>query len=411
MAEVVDQSLIVDDAAILASLEREAVQLGEKVSAKAASRIELFLKALRPPEISLPVIQSLAFQGIPDEAPGLRAVYWKLLLGYLPLDRNKWRSSLASSREVYAGFRRDLLARPHVSDHEGTPCENGVSLDTRTLERKTLSVVDHPLSIDRQSEWSLFFKSKEVWEEIDKDVRRTRPEMHFFFLPSSGVATQDLEHDTHEKHSDVLGRILFIFAKLNPGIRYVQGMNEILAPIYYLFATDLTACSREHAEADAFFCFTTLMGEVKDSFLRSLDSTESGIRGRITQLNQFLRRKDEDLWRHLDQLQINPQFYSLRWIMLLLTQEFEMPDIMRLWDSLLADPKRFEFLFYFCCAMIITVRGQLFEGDFADNMHLLQRYPPTDLRQLLETAIKLRNSDLKSTASYASSPEDPSTSG
>ena len=34
-----------------------------------------------------------------------------------------------------------------------------------------------------------------------------------------------------------MGRALFVFAKLNPGLRYVQGMNELLAPIYWLFAT------------------------------------------------------------------------------------------------------------------------------------------------------------------------------
>lgn len=32
--------------------------------------------------------------------------------------------------------------------------------------------------------------------------------------------------------------ILILFAKLNPAIRYVQGMNEVLAPIYYVFSTD-----------------------------------------------------------------------------------------------------------------------------------------------------------------------------
>lgn len=32
-------------------------------------------------------------------------------------------------------------------------------------------------------------------------------------------------------------RVLFIYAKLNPGIKYVQGMNELLAPLYYVFAT------------------------------------------------------------------------------------------------------------------------------------------------------------------------------
>lgn len=35
--------------------------------------------------------------------------------------------------------------------------------------------------------------------------------------------------------------ILLLFAKLNPAIRYVQGMNEVLAPLYYVFSTDLDA--------------------------------------------------------------------------------------------------------------------------------------------------------------------------
>jgi TBC1 domain family member 13 len=44
--------------------------------------------------------------------------------------------------------------------------------------------------------------------------------------------------DGQEAHWEVVERILFIFSKLNPGISYVQGMNEICGPIYYTFATD-----------------------------------------------------------------------------------------------------------------------------------------------------------------------------
>ena len=33
-------------------------------------------------------------------------------------------------------------------------------------------------------------------------------------------------------------RILFLYAKLNPGQSYVQGMNEIIGPIYYVLASD-----------------------------------------------------------------------------------------------------------------------------------------------------------------------------
>ena len=36
-----------------------------------------------------------------------------------------------------------------------------------------------------------------------------------------------------------------------------------------------------HAEADSFFCFTNLMAEIRDSFMKSLDETQCGI-GKIT---------------------------------------------------------------------------------------------------------------------------------
>lgn len=41
-----------------------------------------------------------------------------------------------------------------------------------------------------------------------------------------------------EAHWEVVERILFLYAKLNPGINYVQGMNEIIGPIYYVMASD-----------------------------------------------------------------------------------------------------------------------------------------------------------------------------
>lgn len=41
-----------------------------------------------------------------------------------------------------------------------------------------------------------------------------------------------------EAHWEVVERVLFLYAKLNPGQSYVQGMNEIIGPIYYTFASD-----------------------------------------------------------------------------------------------------------------------------------------------------------------------------
>ena len=43
-------------------------------------------------------------------------------------------------------------------------------------------------------------------------------------------------------------RTLFIFAKLNPGLAYVQGMNELYAPLLWAFRTDPDKSAAEHAE-------------------------------------------------------------------------------------------------------------------------------------------------------------------
>jgi len=67
-------------------------------------------------------------------------------------------------------------------------------------------------------------------------------------------------------------RALFVYAKLNPGIKYVQGMNEIYAPIYHQFATDTDSVAAQHAEADAFFCFVELISDFRDHFCQHLVS-------------------------------------------------------------------------------------------------------------------------------------------
>jgi hypothetical protein len=69
--------------------------------------------------------------------------------------------------------------------------------------------------------------------------------------------------------------------------------------------------------------------------------------------------------------QVNHQFYSLRWFMLLLCQEFNMEDSIRLWDTLLSDPKRFTFTNFVCVALVSFVKHEIIDGDFACCMENL----------------------------------------
>ena len=57
----------------------------------------------------------------------------------------------------------------------------------------------------------------------------------------------------------------------------LQGMNEILGPLYYTMATDPDTSWSRHAEADSFYCFTNLMAEIRDNFIKSLDDSVCGI--------------------------------------------------------------------------------------------------------------------------------------
>lgn len=109
----------------------------------------------------------------------------------------------------------------------------------------------------------------------------------------------------------------------------------------------------EYAEADSFFCFTALMSEIRDFFIKTLDESEGGIKQKMAQLSALLKEKDAEVWHRLEQQNLYPQYYSFRWLTLILSQEFPLPDVVRLWDSIFSDEHRFDFLVKVCCAMIV----------------------------------------------------------
>ena len=191
-------------------------------------------------------------------------------------------------------------------------------------------------------------------------------------------------------HAQIMIRILCVYARLNKGVEYVQGMNELLAPIYYIFSMDPSA-NRKYAEADAFFCFMNLMSYLADRFIAESDNSQLGIIAVVNEFDELLERVDFELWQLLNAQMLDSKFYALRWLMLLMAMEFQLPEVLRLWDSFLSDHNRFEFVSYFALAMLQKVRPQLMSGNFASNLQLLQKYPSFDLYELLVPAIQIRD--------------------
>ena len=235
-----------------------------------------------------------------------------------------------------------------------------------------------PLSTQKDSRWNEWFLDGEALEAIERDVRRTLPTLHFFSQEGGGRV-----------HARALRDALFVYSKLNKATRYVQGMNEVLAPLYYVFASD-SGTSTEEAEADSFFCLSALLAESVDCFCKQLDHSMLDSHSTIGRFHALLAVLDPVLFRNMHEKTLDPRFYSLRWLSLLFSQEFELPDVLRLWDSLFGDHRRFEFLLFFACAAIILQRDSILSQGFSENLFLLQNYPPTDMNLLIAKARELR---------------------
>ena len=115
--------------------------------------------------------------------------------------------------------------------------------------------------------------------------------------------------------------VLSVYTKLN-GIPYVQGMNEIVALVYYTMRD----------ESDAFWALNTIMVQLKDIFLAEADSTHDGIYSRIDSLSDLLQQYDYKLSRHFAAIDFPIATIAMRWVTTLLAMDLTLPDALRVWD-------------------------------------------------------------------------------
>ena len=104
---------------------------------------------------------------------------------------------------------------------------------------------------------------------------------------------------------------------------------------------------------------------------------------------------DPELNARLTQLDVKVEYYGIRWLTMLLAQDFELPELLRVWDTMLAVGCRqtvadgspgtaegaprgtfsslgLEFVQNFCCGMILRQRRQLLDASFERCLELLQ---------------------------------------
>jgi len=105
---------------------------------------------------------------------------------------------------------------------------------------------------------------------------------------------------------------------------------------------------------------------------------------------QIVRRQDYDLYHHLVQMEIAPQIYGIRWMRLLFGREFQMQDLLVVWDAIFADG--FALCDYIFASMLIVIRKLLLVSDYAQCLYHLMRYPSVpDIHYVIHLALHIRD--------------------
>jgi hypothetical protein len=91
-----------------------------------------------------------------------------------------WEDILRQKKAIYEIWKEELIIKPKLSIKDRFSEEE--KAQQKATQPKKLSVLDHPLSTQKNSTWNKFYTDKNLWEEIEKDVKRTRVEIAFFMM-------------------------------------------------------------------------------------------------------------------------------------------------------------------------------------------------------------------------------------
>ena len=236
-----------------------------------------------------------------------RSVRWLIFAGVISKDPEQWDAELSKKRSDYAIAKVRLLQ---------TQAQQANDKETQRLRR-----------------------------EIVEDVKRTRQTEALF---------------TAGDTAELMARVLLVFAKTNPAVGYIQGMNEVLAVIVAAIWEDATAASMDFPgvfgsgcwEADAYALFASVMGAIQLSF-----TSEDIIVTRCQAVQLMLAGKDPELEHTLTDLGIQPQLYMLRWIRILFAQLYSLSDTIIIWDAILLFGLNSGIVEHICVTLLAMIRA------------------------------------------------------
>ncbi|MES1914476.1 MAG: hypothetical protein MHM6MM_006540 [Cercozoa sp. M6MM] len=228
---------------------------------------------------------------------------------------------------------------------------------------------DDPLSQSADSVWQKLLTLKPLRAEINKDVLRTYAGDAYF----SSEETQRMLNDQ---------LLVFAAQEEHELLKYKQGMNELLAVCIYALRRDYEVMQQEpemleafypkfildlldpnELEADAYTLFSQVMELCWEWFSPTRPRTHAHTSVLFQKFHRvqhvLLKHLDLTLYQHLEGLQVPPQLYMLRWIRCLFTREFDLDDVVLIWDEILRHQDHMLAADYVCVALVMYHRYAL----------------------------------------------------
>lgn len=240
--------------------------------------------------------------------------------------------------------------------------------DSSEEERKTLRASYSTRYDELTMKWAAvddrpdmeFFKDQMF--RIEKDIHRTDRNLDIFKnpikKPASAALRDDLGSNGRESspetpdedsleddsftitnvHLQKMRNILLTYNEYNVNLGYVQGMTDLLSPLYIVIRD----------EPLVFFAFANFMERMERNFVRD----QSGMKKQMNTLNKLLQFMLPNLYKHLEKCQSNDLFFFFRMLLVWFKREFEWTDVLSLWEVLWTDYYSSQFILFFCLSVL-----------------------------------------------------------
>ena len=263
-------------------------------------------------------VKDRIFHGGLEPDDGVRKEAWLFLLGVYDWDTSK------DERQGKMNSLRDEYIRLKGAWWERT-AEGGVTAEeSEWWKEQKMRIGLSPSSLycrDLLADLIPFLGIRTV----EKDVHRTDRHIPLFAgedIPHPDPDSPFAESGTNV-HMEQMKDMLLTYNEYNKELGYVQGMSDLLAPIYAVMQDD----------AVAFWAFVGFMDRMERNFLRD----QSGMRRQLLTLDHLVQLIDPKLYLHLQKAESTNFFFFFRMLLVWYKREFEWLDVLRLWEYLWTD--------------------------------------------------------------------------